>query len=427
MLIEQQNDNKFFSLNSIINGMGSLFSKKTPEEIAMQALREKVQEYIDTKNFSFVFGASQHGYVFTQKQADQLSDMFTEYMSKHQMDDAATMVKLGYKLNDGNIHTLFFNSVFQAKFASAFYSYYTSGKDKKAYDDWDRHLGGVYSALTSHPLANAFLEYQDNSENSKKLFDAWCKRMPELVNFSGRNKEYAITTDVKHFRGGNVSLIAYMSINHTEGALGSSQLYQNTINTLEKMRDDAKKKHVDSYDINMHNAFDDKRNVEVIEFIMKNMNHKLQNYFKDELNDLISKTRGINMSERVVLNIQKNLQLQQYNVKNLPGDASNQLKEIEDCYITLQAHTSKMTQQQKFECDNLIDKRLPQVLQKYFNIDEEYRTKLKTIDGETPTDLLLASLQSINENIHELQLSLNEQHMQELQVSKKYLNGLRKN
>lgn len=86
-----------------------------------------------------------------------------------------------------------------------------------------------------------------------------------------------------------------------------------------------------------------------------------------------------------------------------------------------------MTQQQKFECDNLIDKRLPQVLQKYFNIDEEYRTKLKTIDGETPTDLLLASLQSINENIHELQLSLNEQHMQELQVSKKYLNGLRKN
>lgn len=444
MLIENQNQqpqvSEKSSFNKFLSTIKDFFTPGSPEQIAaerakQQALkaeeekllqvRIKVQEYIDKKNFKYVFTASEHGYVFTRRQSQQLSDIFIDYLNKQEIDDARKMVNLGYKLNDDDMATLFMNASFIKKHLEDIFYFY-HGRVK----GYHHEIKAGEIRYTHDNLCKQFFDYQQDINNTKKLFEIWTERMEKYVQFGERNKDQKMESEFGLLSSGEgysgyIAMFSYFTLNH-KTALADSDTYHNIINYMEQIRDDAKKGQVDDYYIIVHKAYDDKQCIKLVELLRYCVEKKVDLFFKNELQELIAQTRGISMSERVGEGLNKKAKQQHYNVNTLPQEALNQLQEIEECYTNLQAHTSKMSQEQKFNIDNLLDKRLPEVLQKYFNIDEEYRTTLQTVKGETPKDLLLSSLNSINEHIHALEKSINEQHMQELQVSKRYLNSMNK-
>jgi hypothetical protein len=156
--------------------------------------------------------------------------------------------------------------------------------------------------------------------------------------------------------------------------------------------------------------------------------HKIGQYYKEEISNKMKVTRSIyntDLQEMALQKAQENLNNPQYNV--LPEQAQQKVKQIEDLYQKLHAEKSqdKLEQagniQEEFEIENVFQKRLPEVLEKYLSIHQDYRDTMKHMQtGKTAYEMMMESLDNYQLKLQTILDEKNQSKLSEMNVTNIY-------
>lgn len=86
-----------------------------------------------------------------------------------------------------------------------------------------------------------------------------------------------------------------------------------------------------------------------------------------------------------------------HNIKTLPSEATVILENIKNDYINIQQNNQLLSHEQNFTLDNIWNKRVPDIINKYLRVDEEYRISMKNVDNKNAEQLMLESLSNIHQ------------------------------
>ena len=142
--------------------------------------------------------------------------------------------------------------------------------------------------------------------------------------------------------------------------------------------------------------------------------------YSADYDEKINKTKEVYSS-----NYFKNLTLEaseqsikSFDFTSLPAQAQTILSEIYQLGQKLPNYS--LNQDQKFDFTNITQKRVPEVLKKYLNIDPEYRTTLTNSEGKNAQDLMIESLGNYQSKLQNIIQGINEDKLQDLSATKRY-------
>ena len=90
-------------------------------------------------------------------------------------------------------------------------------------------------------------------------------------------------------------------------------------------------------------------------------------------------------------------QVNNFDINSLSSNAQETFKKINELCEDLETSKSHFTIQQSLHFENIVNKRLPQIIQEYIIIPEKYRKHLKHIE-DSPDSLLEDSLKENSDN-----------------------------
>lgn len=162
---------------------------------------------------------------------------------------------------------------------------------------------------------------------------------------------------------------------------------------------------------------------ETFNLITEKLIHYSKVGFSKEVNSIIGNTNTIVLNEDLNDSLDKNyyqLQLKtniddfpNISLDNLPEQAKSLLNDINKRYTNLKNYDLAIDKQSQIEI--IIQKHLPKTINKYLiimSIDEDL--DIRNIDGKTPEELLLDSLNNINLSLKQHLLHIKESQIQEL-------------
>lgn len=83
-------------------------------------------------------------------------------------------------------------------------------------------------------------------------------------------------------------------------------------------------------------------------------------------------------------------------------------------------HVKEMSSEQLFTINNIIEKRVPESLQKYLSMNEEYRETLVNNEDKNALMLMNEVLSNYNQKLMAVIQEINENKLRELSVSQRY-------
>ncbi len=86
-----------------------------------------------------------------------------------------------------------------------------------------------------------------------------------------------------------------------------------------------------------------------------------------------------------------------------------------------QINIDNLTDELRWEYNNLIIKRFPELLEDYLSISDNYKSKLKTSDGKTAENLLQEGLEDLNNKVNNMLESQQNQKLFDLEVKTRYI------
>lgn len=162
----------------------------------------------------------------------------------------------------------------------------------------------------------------------------------------------------------------------------------------------------------------------VLDKFIQNLDLTEKELNSDHMNNLIEKTKRVYLNESIAQKIEQKQKRHNYDI---PKEANNVLNEIYLIYKKLEHEKNNLiVLNEKHQIKKLIDERVPEILEKYISIDEEYKKSLTNTEGKTPFDLMISSLENILNYFKEINLSLNEEKVKELSVKERYTNQFKK-
>lgn len=162
----------------------------------------------------------------------------------------------------------------------------------------------------------------------------------------------------------------------------------------------------------------------VLDKFIKNLDLTEKELNSDHMNNLIEKTKRVYLNEAIAQKIEQKQKRHHYDI---PKEANDVLSDIYIIYKKLEHEKDNIIiKNEKHQIKKLIDERIPEILEKYISIDEEYKKSLVNTEGKTPFDLMVGSLENILSYFKEINLSLNEEKVKELSVKERYTNQFKK-
>lgn len=138
--------------------------------------------------------------------------------------------------------------------------------------------------------------------------------------------------------------------------------------------------------------------------IKKVLSKRNESYYSNNLDFQLEKVKEVFLSLNA--NIEKDLNTRiKEKLKNLgpsvvPQEIWHLTLQIQD-KIT-QINKDELSENQKWEFTNLVEKRMPELLEDYLSISDYYKTKLKTVDGKTADQLLFEGLEQTYKKVSEI-------------------------
>lgn len=156
------------------------------------------------------------------------------------------------------------------------------------------------------------------------------------------------------------------------------------------------------------------------------MKQTIDIYYPDHHDDLLNDIKSLYIEKKidiVTASIKKE-DTKKYTVKNLPEEAHTIVEKIEKHYQQLK-HAS-LTVEDNTQLELTIDKRIPQLLHKYFSIHEEYRETMVNRDQKNALQLLVESLDNLESMLSDMMNRYQEQKLHDLTVDHRYTANIRK-
>lgn len=160
----------------------------------------------------------------------------------------------------------------------------------------------------------------------------------------------------------------------------------------------------------------------VIKETEKAFQKTLDGFYSQNIAQAMNKTKEIFADEyfQKVAVAQTKTLADNYKVESLPQDTQAILKEVQTQYTALQVHKKTLSEEQNFTIETLFDKRIPEVLQKYFSIDKGYRTTLSNSEGKNAHQLMNESLNNFNQKLVSILEEVNQNKVSDLSATRRY-------
>ena len=113
------------------------------------------------------------------------------------------------------------------------------------------------------------------------------------------------------------------------------------------------------------------------------------------------------------------------NVNQLPQLAKEILNDIKKSYIELNKVLDKIDESEKFEVDNLWNKRIPEIINKYLSVPSEFRNDMKNSNGYTIEDLMIDSLNNIQDKLQQIILNHTQNVLYEMSAINRYTKAIK--
>ena len=113
------------------------------------------------------------------------------------------------------------------------------------------------------------------------------------------------------------------------------------------------------------------------------------------------------------------------NVKDLPDNAKDILENIKLNYLQLNKRLSDLNDEEKFTIDNLWNKRIPEIINKYLHADQEFRSSMKNSNGQSIEDLMIDSLNNIHDKLNEINMSHSKNVLHDMSAINRYTRSIK--
>lgn len=169
------------------------------------------------------------------------------------------------------------------------------------------------------------------------------------------------------------------------------------------------------------------RNQDIIANIKTQVAFFNEKMYKKDIEET-KKTIGIVYSENHInqLIAEKSLEIIASNdIRNLPKKAIDIIENIKNDYFLINKHYDILNEDVKFNIENIWEKRVPEVINKYLRVDEEYRLSMKNIEDKNAEQLMIASLQNMNDILDKIKVEINTENLRDLSVTHRYTKKLK--
>lgn len=382
------NKKKFINFLSLKN----LFIKNKEPDIKL-ILQKQADLFLEADNLPSYIKMMSEGYQPTKNQSDRLTQIINNFLVNPRgsnLDEGKgikyveDLLKLGLQLNFDNIHHLF---LYPQYYNNDFFKNIHTAKESNLYSDnyyWSKSLVNIdkqVKQLMESPdfpdyLFSKFISDLNNKKNNYHQIFQVSDKYPRVLNYYSpilvNNPELLLKN------------VSFKDFNKIYEILQSKNIHD-------------------------HIAI---------------FNEIINNYYSKDINNLLTITKQNYTSELL-----ENLTIQKINndkhlLTHLPKEALDTIENIEAIFQKIQI--KKLNNPNDLEqLNNMIKKRIPEVLSKFLTIDEEYRTTLKNTQGLNAQELMLESLKNIHCIFEKIHKEINQESVHSLSVTNRYTKALK--
>lgn len=389
----RQNERKMTFFKRIGHFFGKSLTVSSPTKTqSVKKLNEQVDTFLNNNMMSLVHDLMLSGYELTKKQAKRLDEMMISELKRDANRFLNSLIRKNYPIDE--------KFLLQYCFTDAFSNFVHHHINKTSSGEEQTHS-------KMQPVHYLIATKLEDREFCRKLFDIWFQTIcscAERSEFLYPTSKYLFKHEVKNafeaFKRYSPTLI-FQDVELKE--------YMKVIEILYIMPVSNPKKESTAYCVDPND-----RNL-----LMESLQKGISQNLSQQINDLKQHTQNVFSEE--LLEKQTKAQsiklVQDLNLKELPEEAKRLIQGFKTQLPLVHVQELSVTQQQDFE--NLTTKRLPEILQKYFSIHQDYRNTLRDNDGKTPENLMLDALQTISQVVSQIIEQQQEEKVKDLSVAKK--------
>lgn len=344
-------------------------------------LHNQVNELLDGELYDVVFTMMKNGYTLDKDQYKKMSDALYTYVHEKKMDEIHNWMKKGWQisLND----TIFF------LLSNDYYHQF-------------KHLISAQNLPEENHLLERQLYQQIHSPDfQQQFFKTWKEHLNLISEFSQDSDVKLLILIVRNHHD-----VLFAHIKSMPDFVKLCKYYSEKINT---------------------GRFFDKLGDSYIQNEVMFMGNLVQEYFPDGVRKLFKDTQQYFSQEKLeqLVHTEQQRIIQKQHIHTLPQEAIQIINKIEEHYQQILPHIDSF-KSEEFDIHNIIEKRLPEVLNKYLSIHEDYRNSLVNSNGKNAKDLMLDSLNNFESYFLDMAQQVNESKLHSLSASEKYSQQFKK-
>jgi hypothetical protein len=155
----------------------------------------------------------------------------------------------------------------------------------------------------------------------------------------------------------------------------------------------------------------------------KEMPALIESYYSSDMEKRLQQTKNTFRGDLENMALRQARQsIEHQSVKTLPKEVKEKIAQIESIYWNLKnSHKTGENPQLDFDIQNLFEKRIPEVLEKYIRIPEEYRAKAQhETTGKTAYEMMMESLNNYQEKLQGLLDEKIQNNLSDMNATKIY-------
>jgi hypothetical protein len=161
------------------------------------------------------------------------------------------------------------------------------------------------------------------------------------------------------------------------------------------------------------------------------INKKLQttlsySYQKDILNNLAKNYyTTLPKKQPTPTVVQSIIKKENIDLTKFPNFVSTVIQSIEELYDAIQKNSNTSQNIDFNQLNNLMEKRIPEVLNKFLKVEPNYRTTLTNTEGKNAEQLMLESLENIKMIFETTFKDIHQEHVNDLSATNRYTKSLK--
>lgn len=394
----------FLSNNLENDNRSSQRIKSKQEDIISQ----KVDELLKNEMYDIVMSIQESGYTLNPIQDKKMDEGFYKTI-QHSFSPGlkllAKAINSSYPLKEKHLLDFFFS----IHLHSFVYTQITLGTENEKYwKDITKEEQTIYPVI---------LDKIQDKEFVRHLFEKWMGHIEQVCVMKNSD-------DPNSYYHKNV-LDPFLKLNDLNASLLFSQAsldeYLGVIDKLEKIP--LRPLHLTTKTSEKFGNLLESSSISRIVYLMKN---NMNAYMEDQIQEFKKHTQEVfsveyleNQTKKATIRLAQHVDL-----TKLSTDTLTILNEIKTKFALIDI--KEMDVQTKTNFDNLQQQRLPEILQKYFSIHEEYRDTLHDSKGKTPTTLMKEALLDIKEIVNDIVLMQQEEKHKALTVEREMTSEYKK-